>query len=161
MNIVLASSDGRALGDLLCGWFHLKGCKTCSVTRFCCKPACKCDSSVPASQTTAPPLCRLRRLFVTSLWSDSRLPEYQSPKFSKGLRVVAFAYPYLFDNIPLFYRVGCFILRHCPHQKQIIKLWACIRVGRVSVFYFVPWVWYAVQCCHVWNLHKVSEFLFR
>uniref|UniRef100_A0A3Q3VJ30 Progestin and adipoQ receptor family member VI n=1 Tax=Mola mola TaxID=94237 RepID=A0A3Q3VJ30_MOLML len=34
-----------------------------------------------------------------------RFPEYQSPKFSKYLRVVAFAYPYLFDNIPLFYRV--------------------------------------------------------
>ncbi|TNM90835.1 hypothetical protein fugu_003124 [Takifugu bimaculatus] len=34
-----------------------------------------------------------------------RFPEYQSPKFSKVLRVVAFAYPYLFDNIPLFYRV--------------------------------------------------------
>nr|ALL41460.1 membrane progestin receptor gamma [Bostrychus sinensis] len=34
-----------------------------------------------------------------------RFPESQSPKFSKGLRVLAFAYPYLFDNIPLFYRV--------------------------------------------------------
>ncbi|KAM4593655.1 membrane progestin receptor gamma-B [Odontesthes bonariensis] len=34
-----------------------------------------------------------------------RFPESQSPKFSKSLRVVAFAYPYLFDNIPLFYRV--------------------------------------------------------
>uniref|UniRef100_A0A3B4V109 Progestin and adipoQ receptor family member Va n=1 Tax=Seriola dumerili TaxID=41447 RepID=A0A3B4V109_SERDU len=34
-----------------------------------------------------------------------RFPECQSPRFSKFLRVVAFAYPYLFDNIPLFYRV--------------------------------------------------------
>ncbi|KAM9408568.1 membrane progestin receptor gamma-B [Pholidichthys leucotaenia] len=34
-----------------------------------------------------------------------RFPENQSPKFSKCLRVVAFAYPCLFDNIPLFYRV--------------------------------------------------------
>uniref|UniRef100_A0A3P9LL11 Progestin and adipoQ receptor family member 5 n=1 Tax=Oryzias latipes TaxID=8090 RepID=A0A3P9LL11_ORYLA len=34
-----------------------------------------------------------------------RFPECQSPKFSKFLRVIAFAYPYLFDNIPLFYRV--------------------------------------------------------
>ncbi|XP_068172113.1 membrane progestin receptor gamma-B isoform X2 [Antennarius striatus] len=34
-----------------------------------------------------------------------RLSEFQRPKFSKCLRVVAFAYPYLFDNIPLFYRV--------------------------------------------------------
>lgn len=34
-----------------------------------------------------------------------RFPEYQSPKFSKCLRVVAFAFPFLFDSIPLFYRV--------------------------------------------------------
>ncbi|XP_056269710.1 membrane progestin receptor gamma-B isoform X1 [Pseudoliparis swirei] len=34
-----------------------------------------------------------------------RFPEYQNPKFSKYLRVVAFAYPYFFDHVPLFYRV--------------------------------------------------------
>ncbi|XP_030015722.1 membrane progestin receptor gamma-B [Sphaeramia orbicularis] len=34
-----------------------------------------------------------------------RFPECQSPKFSKVVRVVAFAYPYLYDSIPLFYRV--------------------------------------------------------
>ncbi|XP_058485592.1 membrane progestin receptor gamma-B-like [Solea solea] len=34
-----------------------------------------------------------------------RFPECQRPRFSKCLRVFAFAYPYLFDNIPLFYRV--------------------------------------------------------
>ncbi|KAM8877377.1 membrane progestin receptor gamma-B [Synchiropus picturatus] len=49
------------------------------------------------------------RLGLPFLQYDSdtvkRFPEYQSPKFSKVLRVVAFAYPYLFDNIPLFYRL--------------------------------------------------------
>lgn len=34
-----------------------------------------------------------------------RFPESPKPKFGKALRVLAFAYPYLFDNIPLFYRV--------------------------------------------------------
>ncbi|XP_061526408.1 membrane progestin receptor gamma-B isoform X2 [Phycodurus eques] len=34
-----------------------------------------------------------------------RFSECQSPRFSKVLRVVAFAYPYLFDSIPLFYRL--------------------------------------------------------
>ncbi|XP_036400164.1 membrane progestin receptor gamma-A-like [Megalops cyprinoides] len=34
-----------------------------------------------------------------------RAPECHSPKLGKALRVLAFAYPYLFDNIPLFYRV--------------------------------------------------------
>ncbi|XP_061743563.1 membrane progestin receptor gamma-B [Nerophis ophidion] len=34
-----------------------------------------------------------------------RFPECRSPRFSKVFRVVAFAYPYVFDHIPLFYRV--------------------------------------------------------
>lgn len=34
-----------------------------------------------------------------------RFTESPRPRFSKALRVLAFAFPYLFDNIPLFYRV--------------------------------------------------------
>ncbi|XP_076852158.1 membrane progestin receptor gamma-B-like isoform X1 [Brachyhypopomus gauderio] len=34
-----------------------------------------------------------------------RFPECQRPTLGKVLRVSAFAYPYLFDNIPLFYRI--------------------------------------------------------
>ncbi|XP_077420604.1 membrane progestin receptor gamma-B [Vanacampus margaritifer] len=34
-----------------------------------------------------------------------RFPECQSPRFSKALRLLAFAYPSLFDSIPLFYRL--------------------------------------------------------
>ncbi|XP_036391644.1 membrane progestin receptor gamma-B isoform X1 [Megalops cyprinoides] len=34
-----------------------------------------------------------------------RFPECNSPKLGKILRVLAFAYPYLFDNIPVFYRI--------------------------------------------------------
>lgn len=37
--------------------------------------------------------------------SIKRLPESPRPRFGKALRVLAFGYPYLFDNIPLFYRV--------------------------------------------------------
>ncbi|XP_004402977.1 PREDICTED: progestin and adipoQ receptor family member 6 isoform X4 [Odobenus rosmarus divergens] len=33
-------------------------------------------------------------------------PELESPGFSKVLRTTAFAYPFLFDNLPLFYRLG-------------------------------------------------------
>lgn len=45
-------------------------------------------------------------------WSSSsflcvyRFPEETRPRISKVLRTTAFAYPYLFDSIPLFYRVG-------------------------------------------------------
>ncbi|XP_057697009.1 membrane progestin receptor gamma-B [Corythoichthys intestinalis] len=34
-----------------------------------------------------------------------RFPECRSPRFRKALRIVAFAFPYLFDSIPLLYRV--------------------------------------------------------
>lgn len=34
-----------------------------------------------------------------------KFPDCQSPKFSKTLRVAAFAFPYLFDSIPLFFRL--------------------------------------------------------
>ncbi|XP_030650026.1 membrane progestin receptor gamma-B [Chanos chanos] len=37
--------------------------------------------------------------------SLKRFPEFHSPRLGKTLRIVAFAYPYLFDNIPLFYRL--------------------------------------------------------
>lgn len=35
-----------------------------------------------------------------------RFPELESPGLSKILRTAAFAYPFLFDNLPLFYRLG-------------------------------------------------------
>ncbi|XP_025069992.1 membrane progestin receptor gamma isoform X3 [Alligator sinensis] len=34
-----------------------------------------------------------------------RFPELEQPRFSKVLRTLAFVYPYLFDSIPLFYRL--------------------------------------------------------
>ncbi|XP_038276750.1 membrane progestin receptor gamma [Dermochelys coriacea] len=34
-----------------------------------------------------------------------RFPEIQQPRLSKSLRTLAFAYPYLFDSTPLFYRL--------------------------------------------------------
>lgn len=59
---------------------------------------------------------RLHQLFVpaaafnsflcTGLSCYSRFPELESPGFSKVLRTAAFAYPFLFDNLPLFYRLG-------------------------------------------------------
>ncbi|XP_056269711.1 membrane progestin receptor gamma-B isoform X2 [Pseudoliparis swirei] len=51
------------------------------------------------------PLAVLNTVICTGLACYSRFPEYQNPKFSKYLRVVAFAYPYFFDHVPLFYRV--------------------------------------------------------
>ena len=39
------------------------------------------------------------------LFLPLRCPELEYPGFSKALRTAAFAYPFLFDNLPLFYRV--------------------------------------------------------
>ncbi|XP_045839306.1 membrane progestin receptor delta isoform X1 [Meles meles] len=68
--------------------------------------------SMPASWLHS----RLHRLFVpaaalnsflcTGLSCYSRFPELESPGLSKVLRTAAFAYPFLFDNLPLFYRLG-------------------------------------------------------
>lgn len=47
-----------------------------------------------------------------NLFLPFRFPELESPRFSKALRTAAFAYPFLFDNLPLFYRVRA-LLRPC------------------------------------------------
>lgn len=39
------------------------------------------------------------------LFLPLRFPELENPAFSKALRTAAFAYPFLFDNLPLFCRV--------------------------------------------------------
>lgn len=40
-----------------------------------------------------------------------RFLEVERPRLSKVSRTLAFVYPYLFDSIPLFYRVGRVLLR--------------------------------------------------
>lgn len=50
-----------------------------------------------------------------------RFPKCQSPRFSKVLRLVAFAYPYLFDHIPLFYRVGPHLYYTCPKWRKTTR----------------------------------------
>lgn len=52
-------------------------------------------------------------VMVTSLsLLPPRFPELESPGLSKILRSAAFVYPFLFDNLPLFYRVR--LLLSCP-----------------------------------------------
>ncbi|KAL3993274.1 sphingosine 1-phosphate receptor 5 [Sarotherodon galilaeus] len=65
-----------------------------------------------------------------------RFPEYQSPKFSKFLRVVAFAYPYLFDNIPLFYRVFLCEGEGCTDNATNILHYYHITLAFLTAFLF-------------------------
>ncbi len=61
---------------------------------------------------TLPPPLKLMLSLMLSLINEVflvlpvRFSERQSLRRSKVLRILAFAYPYLFDNIPLFYRVS-------------------------------------------------------
>uniref|UniRef100_A0A673KAG3 Progestin and adipoQ receptor family member Vb n=1 Tax=Sinocyclocheilus rhinocerous TaxID=307959 RepID=A0A673KAG3_9TELE len=41
----------------------------------------------------------------------------ESPRLSKVLRILAFAYPYLFDNIPLFYRLFLCVGEGCTDNE--------------------------------------------
>ncbi|CAG5859319.1 unnamed protein product [Menidia menidia] len=65
-----------------------------------------------------------------------RFPECQSPKFSKPLRVVAFAYPYLFDNIPLFYRVFLCAGEGCTDNDANILHYNHISLAFLTGFLF-------------------------
>ncbi|XP_009873971.1 PREDICTED: membrane progestin receptor gamma-like, partial [Apaloderma vittatum] len=50
------------------------------------------------------PIAVFNTVVSTSLSCYSRFLEVERPRFSKAFRTLAFAYPYLFDSIPLFYR---------------------------------------------------------
>lgn len=76
---------------------------------------------------------------------NSRFPEYQSPRFSKCLRVFAFAYPYLFDNIPLFYRVGTRLCTSHP-THPVRRVWTyCLLIlpTLANMSIFSPWLYTA------------------
>ncbi|XP_059120771.1 membrane progestin receptor delta-like [Peromyscus eremicus] len=49
-----------------------------------------------------------------------RFPELDQPRFSKALRTAAFVYPFLFDNLPLFYRLQlCWGRAHSCGQEAL------------------------------------------
>ncbi|XP_008302987.1 membrane progestin receptor gamma-B [Stegastes partitus] len=65
-----------------------------------------------------------------------RFRECQSPKFSKILRVAAFAYPYLFDNIPLFYRVFLCVGDGCTDNDTNMLHYKHIALAFLTAFLF-------------------------
>ncbi|CAK6973942.1 membrane progestin receptor gamma-B [Scomber scombrus] len=82
------------------------------------------------------PIAVLNTVVCTALACYSRFPEYQSPKFSKVLRVFAFAYPYLFDNIPLFYRVFLCVGEGCTDNDTNILHYYHIALASLTGFLF-------------------------
>ncbi|KAF7688015.1 membrane progestin receptor gamma-B isoform X1 [Silurus meridionalis] len=49
--------------------------------------------------------------------TENRFAECKRPRFGKVLRILAFSYPYLFDNIPLFYRIFLCVGEGCTANE--------------------------------------------
>ncbi|XP_061671351.1 membrane progestin receptor gamma-B-like isoform X4 [Syngnathoides biaculeatus] len=65
-----------------------------------------------------------------------RFSECQKPRFSKVLRVVAFAYPYLFDSIPLFYRLFLCEGEYCTVNNSNVFHYTHIALAFLTGFLF-------------------------
>nr|KAF6291270.1 progestin and adipoQ receptor family member 6 [Myotis myotis] len=90
------------------------------------------------------PAAALNSFLCTGLSCYSRFRELESPGLSKILRTGAFAYPFLFDNLPLFYRrkgrgINVHALptpQHAPRRDQAHNLGMCPdqnQTGNLSV----------------------------
>uniref|UniRef100_A0A3B4ZNM4 Progestin and adipoQ receptor family member Vb n=1 Tax=Stegastes partitus TaxID=144197 RepID=A0A3B4ZNM4_9TELE len=82
------------------------------------------------------PIAVFNTVLCTILACYSRFRECQSPKFSKILRVAAFAYPYLFDNIPLFYRVFLCVGDGCTDNDTNMLHYKHIALAFLTAFLF-------------------------
>ncbi|KAJ0001704.1 hypothetical protein NQD34_001500 [Periophthalmus magnuspinnatus] len=82
------------------------------------------------------PIAVCNSILCTSLACYSRYPHTQSSRLSKALRVVAFAYPYLFDNIPLFYRVFLCTGDGCTHNDTNLLHMYQIALAFLTGFLF-------------------------
>uniref|UniRef100_A0A667Z7J5 Progestin and adipoQ receptor family member Va n=1 Tax=Myripristis murdjan TaxID=586833 RepID=A0A667Z7J5_9TELE len=89
------------------------------------------------------PVALVNSVICTSLACYSRLglPFLQynhdiSPKFGKILRVFAFAHPFLFDNIPLFYRVFVCVGEGCTDNDTNILHYYHIGLAFLTGFLF-------------------------
>ncbi|XP_073474368.1 membrane progestin receptor gamma isoform X2 [Aquarana catesbeiana] len=65
------------------------------------------------------PWAVLNTIISTGMSCYSRFPEETRPRISKVLRTTAFAYPYLFDSIPLFYRMFLCSGEDCTHNAAM------------------------------------------
>ncbi|XP_032906444.1 membrane progestin receptor gamma isoform X2 [Amblyraja radiata] len=82
------------------------------------------------------PLAVFNTVVCTGLSCYSRFPEQESPNMSKVLRIVAFAYPYFFDNIPLFYRLFICTGEGCAHNETIPIHYRHVTLAMLTGFLF-------------------------
>ncbi|KAM6425932.1 membrane progestin receptor gamma [Liasis olivaceus] len=72
---------------------------------------------------------------ATSLSCFSRFMETEQPKFSKVIRLLAFAYSYLFDSLPLFYRLYLCEVNVCTESVLAIH-YKHIAFACLTCFFF-------------------------
>ncbi|KAM6228911.1 membrane progestin receptor delta isoform 3-T4 [Spheniscus humboldti] len=65
------------------------------------------------------PAAALNSFVCTGLSCYSRFPELERPRLSKVLRTAAFVYPFLYDNIPLFYRLLFCFWSNCAWNEAV------------------------------------------
>ncbi|NXG07393.1 MPRGB protein, partial [Sakesphorus luctuosus] len=80
------------------------------------------------------PVAVLNSILSTSLSCYSRFLELEQPRLSKASRTLAFVYPYLFDSIPLFYRLLCCARGGCPDGSILLH---CSHTGWAFLTCFI------------------------
>ncbi|NXF53597.1 PAQR6 protein, partial [Oceanites oceanicus] len=65
------------------------------------------------------PAAAFNSFVCTGLSCYSRFPELERPRLSKVLRTAAFVYPFLYDNIPLFYRLLFCFWSDCAWNEAV------------------------------------------
>ncbi|GAA6100629.1 membrane progestin receptor gamma-B isoform X2 [Tachysurus ichikawai] len=63
------------------------------------------------------PVAVTNTVISTTMACYSRFAESNRPRLGKVLRILAFSYPYLFDNIPLFYRIFLCVGEGCTANE--------------------------------------------
>uniref|UniRef100_UPI00358E80FF membrane progestin receptor gamma-B-like n=1 Tax=Myxine glutinosa TaxID=7769 RepID=UPI00358E80FF len=75
-------------------------------------------------------------LISVTLACWSRLTEPGSPKLSKAVRILAFTYPYLYDSIPLLYRMFLCSGKGCTYNQTVPSHCVHLLLAAVTVTLF-------------------------
>ncbi|XP_032872443.1 membrane progestin receptor delta-like, partial [Amblyraja radiata] len=89
-----------------------------------------------ALHTCFVPVAALNTLVCTTLSCYSRFLEVEQPRLSKTLRLIAFAYPFLFDNVPLFHRLFLCWGDDCSHNASVPTHYCHLLFAFLTCFLF-------------------------
>lgn len=82
------------------------------------------------------PIAVVNSIISTALACYSRSSDKFKEKLCKRLRIVAFVYPYVFDNVPLFYRIFVCVGEGCTvNEANMVHYWH-MAVAALTGFLF-------------------------